>query len=220
MTALYRVTTRPPGLTPVHHAPGRNFEAARQAGFNVATVLAIRHPNEVVDSLKAGAQVAPEHVRALWLKATLMAERNSRGVPRVWVDYANLLEDWRREIKRIAVELGIELDCSDERAVDEFLTPDLRHHHRCGSVTDGFGASWISSAYEAMCTAAEDEPVNTLVLDSILQQYRASEHDFRVVFEADRRYSDRAITRILTPTFLKWVMDVRAIAHLRKGTWA
>ena len=24
MTALYRVTTRPPGLTPVHHAPGRN----------------------------------------------------------------------------------------------------------------------------------------------------------------------------------------------------
>lgn len=196
------------------------FDASREAGFNVATVLAIRHPNEVVYSLNAVAKVTPEHAGALWLKATLMAERSTRGVPRVFVDYANLLDDWRREIKRISVELGFELDCNDERVVDEFLTPDLRHHHQRGPVADHFGSNWISSVYAAAYSAAQDEPVDIHALDRVFEAYRAGERDFRMVFEADRRCSGRAITRVLTPTVLRWIMNIRAISHRRKGTWA
>ena len=58
--------------------------------------------------------------------------------PRVFVDYTALLEDWRRETKRFSAELVVELDCSGERAVDEFLTPNLRHR-RGGQILDRFG---------------------------------------------------------------------------------
>ena len=71
-----------------------------------------------------------------------------------------------------------------------------------------------------MYAAAQDEPVDTHALDLVFEGYRAGEHDFRVVFEADRRYSGRATTRVLTPTVLRWIMDARAIAHRRNGTWA
>ena len=79
-------------------------------------------------------------------------------MPRVFVEYANLLEDWRREIKRISAALAIDLDTRDEGAIDEFLTPNLRHHRNCGPVTEPFGADWMSAAYEALGAAARDEP--------------------------------------------------------------
>lgn len=195
------------------------FEAARNAGFHVAVVIAVRHPNEVIDSLQAVTGIEPELASALWLKASLLAEKETRCFPRVFVDYAALLEDWRREVKRVAVELDLELDWPDERAIDEFLTPDLRHH-RGGPIPDRFGAKWISKAYDVMYAAAQDQPVNTGALDRTFEQYLASEHDFRLVFEADRRYSAKTVTRLLKPVVLKWVMDVRATAHRRKGTWS
>ena len=110
------------------------FEAARQAGFDVAAVVAVRHPGEIIGSLakRAGQQnyvdSSPELTCAWWLKYILLAERDTRGVPRVFVEYSSLLEDWRREVKRISTALGIDLDTKDGGAVDEFLTPDLRHH--------------------------------------------------------------------------------------------
>ena len=91
------------------------FEAARQAGFDVAAVIAVRHPQEVIGSLEKRAasqnyvQASPELTSAWWLKYTLLAERDTRGVPRVFVEYANLLEDWRREVKRISAALEIDL---------------------------------------------------------------------------------------------------------------
>lgn len=196
------------------------FDAVRQAGRSVATVITVRHPNEVSDSLRAATPVAPEHASVLWLKASLLAERNSRGVPRVFVEYASLLEDWRRETKRIAASLDVELSCSDDAAVDGFLTSDLRHQRWSGRITERFGADWISSVYDEMSAAAHDQPVNLARLDAIFEQYRASERDFRVVFEADRDYSGRAVSRILTPAVVKWIMGYRAMVHRNKGTWA
>lgn len=195
------------------------FDAARQAGFNVATVIAVRHPSEVIGSLEAIATLTPEHASVLWLKASLLAERKTRSVPRVFVDYGRVLDDWRREVKRISVDLSVELDCGDEQAVDTFLTPELRHY-QSASITDRFGAKWISSVYGILSTAAHDGPINTPALDRILDEYLASERDFRAVFEAERRYSDKAMTRVLGPTVLKWIMDVRAMAHRHRGTWA
>ncbi|MEI8080662.1 MAG: sulfotransferase, partial [Actinomycetes bacterium] len=110
------------------------FEAARLAGFDPVAVIAVRHPEEVIASLAKRAS-RQNYVRASsaltsawWLKYTLLAERDTRGIPRVFVDYSNLLENWPREVKRVATALGIDLDSPDERAIGEFLEPDLRHH--------------------------------------------------------------------------------------------
>lgn len=162
---------------------GMWFEAARLAGFDVATAIAVRHPQEVIASLAAAGPMSPELSSAVWLKACLLAERHSRAVPRVFVDYANLLEDWRREIARIAKALAVDLDTRDEGAIDEFLTSDLRRQRHFGPVTDRFGTDWMSSVYQTMQAAARDEPWDTSALDRVFEAYRASEQDFRIAFE-------------------------------------
>jgi chlorite dismutase len=47
-------------------------------------------------------RVSPTLAGALWLKTNLIAERHTRDVPRVFIDYANLVEDWQREMERIS----------------------------------------------------------------------------------------------------------------------
>jgi hypothetical protein len=203
---------------------GMWFEAARRAGFDVVTVIAVRHPREVIASLakRAGRQNyvrdSPELTCAWWLKYTLLAEKNTRGLPRVFVEYANLLEDWRREVKRISVTLGVDLDTRHEDAIDEFLTTDLRHHRDLGPVTEPFGADWIAAVYDALSAAARDEPWDQSQLDRVYEAYRASEHGFRTALEDYGRY--RKLNRLMPPLLVKLSLGALALAHRRQGTWA
>ena len=137
---------------------GMWFEAARQAGFDPMAVIAVRHPHESIESITAAVGTSPEFGGALWLKYSLLAERNTRGVPRVFIEYANLMDNWRHEIKRISKTLAIDLDTRDELAIDQFLAPALRHHRHSGPVIELLGADWISATYEALSAAARDNP--------------------------------------------------------------
>ena len=197
---------------------GMWFEAARMAGFNVMAVIAVRHPQEVTASFAAAVRASPEFASALWLKYSLLAERDTRGLPRVFVEYANFVEDWRREVKRISVALAIDLSTRDEAAIEEFLTPDLHRQRHCGPVAEPFGADWISAVYEALRAAARDEPLDESALDRVYEAYRASEHGFRTAFKDFHRF--RKLFRLLRPAIVKLILEVFAIAHRRTGTWA
>jgi hypothetical protein len=200
------------------------FEGARQAGFDVAAVIAVRHPEEIIGSLekRAGQQnyveSSPELTCAWWLKYTLLAERGTRSVPRVFIEYRNLLDDWRREVKRIATALSVDLDVRDERAVDEFLTPELRHHQTRGPVTEPFGSDWIGTVYATLADAAREEPWDQSSLDRVYEAYGASERGFRQAFDDSRRYDN--LDRLMPPFLVKMGLGTLALAHRRKGTWA
>jgi hypothetical protein len=215
------VVIKEPKITTVS---GIWLEAARQAGFDVAAVIAVRHPQEVIGSLERRAarqnyvQASPQLTSAWWLKYTLLAERDTRGVPRVFVEYANVLEDWRREVKRISAALEIDLSTQDQGAVEEFLTPDLRHHRTGGAVPEPFGTDWMSVVYEALGAAARDEPWDGAALDRVFEAYRASEHGFRTAFEDSHRYL--RLNRVMPPFLVKLALEVLALAHRRSGTWA
>lgn len=196
------------------------FEAARQAGFDVAAVIAVRHPQEVISSIVKSWHVSRALASALWLKCNILAERNTRGVPRVFVDYANLLDDWRREMKRISTELPVDLHTQDEDAIEEFITPGLHRQRHRGPVTDLFGADWISLVYEALHDAAQDDPVDFSTLDRVFASYRQSERDFRKAFEDFHGLSHSMLFRIFRPVIARPVMEVMAMAHRHKGTWA
>ncbi|OBJ08480.1 hypothetical protein A5624_20415 [Mycobacterium sp. 1482292.6] len=196
------------------------FEAARQAGFDVASVIAVRHPQEVISSIVKSWHVSPALASALWLKCNILAERNTRGVPRVFVDYANLLDDWRREMKRISTELPVELHTQDEDAIEQFITPGLHRQRHRGPVTDLFGADWISLVYEALHDAAQDDPVDFSTLDRVFASYRQGERDFRKAFEDFHGLSHSMLFRIFRPVIARPVMEVMAMAHRHKGTWA
>ncbi|OBK76831.1 hypothetical protein [Mycobacterium sp. 1164985.4] len=202
------------------------FDAARLTGVDVAAVIPVRHPHEVIASQAAAGPMSPELTSAIWLKYTLLAERQTRGLPRVFVSYADLLDDWRRELARISKSLAIDLRPRDEAAIEEFLTPDLRHQRYSGPVTERFGTDWMSTAYDAMQAASRDKPWDESVLDRVFEEYRLTEHDFRTAFEnyqalvsmgVDRVYSNRVPFR---PTIKKLIHEAVATARGRKGIWA
>lgn len=166
------------------------FEAASRLGLAIRVVIAVRHPEEVVASLSARDQACPELSSALWLKYNLLAERESRACPRVFVEYANLLHDWRREIARIGTALSLELSASDASAVDEFLRQDLRRQRHHGAISEPFGLPWVSRTYAALSAASRDEPLDTNELDDVFNAYKASERGFRLAVDEFRSRVD------------------------------
>lgn len=159
------------------------FEAVRQLNLPMGVVVPVRHPVEVAASLETRDHASPELSSALWLKYNLLAERQSRDIPRVFVDYVNLLTDWRGEVSRIAAALSIDLSVRNEDAIEEFLRHDLRRQRHSGQLPEIFGQPWVSRVYGALSAAARDEPVDTVALDEVFDAYRTCERAFRVAFE-------------------------------------
>ena len=159
------------------------FQAASQLGYSIRVVIPVRHPQEVVASLATRDGASTELASALWLKYNLLAERNSRPFQRVFVEYPNLLRDWRVEVGRISTALSIDLAVRDEQAIDAFLRPDLRHERGEGQITEVFDRPWLATVYAALSAAACDDPVDGSAMDEIFESYRASERAFRVALE-------------------------------------
>jgi hypothetical protein len=159
------------------------LEANRRAGFTAKSVMSIRHPDQVAASLAARDGVSIELSSVLWLKYSLLAERRSRGLQRVFVEYSNLLEDWRREVGRISESLRIDFSPSDEATIDQFVDRELHRQKYSGEPSDLFGQSWTADAYTALSAAARDVPLNTRTLDAIFSSFTACERTFRVSLE-------------------------------------
>jgi hypothetical protein len=195
------------------------FEATRLAGFDIAIVIAVRQPQEVVASLAKLMRAQPQLSSALWLKYNLLAERQTRGMRRVFVEYANLLANWLPEIERISAALSIDLSARDEAAIEEFLKPDLRRQRDCGSLPELGGTDWISETYQTLHAAARDELMDESALDRVFSAYRATEHDFRTAFDDYRHHSNNVLVRMSRP-FVWKLMEGVALANRRRGTWA
>jgi hypothetical protein len=190
------------------------FGEARNAGLEPCAVIAVRHPGQACASLQQMAlHPPPELAGALWLKHNLIAEHSTRPVSRVFVEYTKLLKDWRVEMKRISTTLNLDLDLVAD--VDEFLTADLCHQ------TDEhipvlFGQDWTVRVWEMLSAAARDHPVDETGFDEVFGAYRAAEHDFRVAVGDWRKARKSAV-----PPWLGRVgLELAALAHRRRGTWA
>lgn len=159
------------------------FEAARKASTNAKVVIPIRHPDQVAASLAARDGISADLSSVLWLKYNFLAERSSRKLPRVFVEYVNLLSDWRKEIGRIAQRLAIDLSDTNEAAIDGFLDPNFHRQRSCGKPSDILGQTWTSDTYMALSAAARDEPLNLQKLDSTFSAFVACERTFRRALE-------------------------------------
>ena len=104
-------------------------QVAEDLGADLATLTMLRHPAEVVGSKNAYyyRKESPERRRvgetsrvASWVNVALFGELATRGRPRSFVRYTDLLIDWRKEVERIAKELdlGIHDGLPDEGVVD------------------------------------------------------------------------------------------------------
>jgi hypothetical protein len=155
------------------------FEASRRASITAKVVIPIRCPDQVAASLAARDGVSAELSSVLWLKYNFLAERSSRKLPRVFVEYHNLLSDWRKEICRISERLAVDLSDADEVAIGRFLDPSLHRQRSRDRPSDMLGQTWTSNTYTALSAAARDEPLDLQKIDDAFSAFAASERTFR-----------------------------------------
>lgn len=172
--------------------------AAAEAGFAPKVIHIFRNPADVALSLAARDGMALDRACALWQKYNLLGEHDARMVPRAFVSYETLIEDWERTIARCAAEIGVGLtvDAAARRAVETFLSPQLRHH-RSGKIErhamTPAQRKAVRVAYGALQRAAGGT-LDTAVFDSLLLEYSA-----RWASGTDRHERDVRLSPAATP---------------------
>jgi hypothetical protein len=154
---------------------------ATGAGWDVKIAVPVRHPREVGASLAQaqGKPVDHDFSDALWIKYNLLAERDTRDYPRVFVTYDQLLADGRGQLKRIATALDLELDLDHERdeAVGSFLDKKLRHH---AAEPDLVSANpWVAEIYRQLTELAVDGELDRAGMDRLYALYISAERMIR-----------------------------------------
>jgi hypothetical protein len=116
-------------------------EAAAEVGLDLCHISMLRHPAEVVGSRRTyyAKSEDPKEIRryelsnlARWVNNSLINERETRGRPRAFVRYVDLLGDWRSVAQKLGEDLGLRFDADvtlpEPHEVDEFIDPRLRRH--------------------------------------------------------------------------------------------
>lgn len=107
------------------------LRALADTGISPAAVVVVRHPLEVVGSLRARNGWGRAHSLLMWAQHLVEAERATRAVPRVLVTFDEVLSDWGKAAARIERELAIAWPRHPDEAradIEAFLDPDARRH--------------------------------------------------------------------------------------------
>ncbi|HEY4114905.1 MAG TPA: hypothetical protein VGM17_12695 [Rhizomicrobium sp.] len=156
--------------------------AARRLGYCPKIVHIFRNPKDVAASLAGRYDMPREHAYAEWLKYNLLPERNTRDLPRVFLSYAELLNDWRRIVRRCNTALGLDLkfDAGVAREVEEFLSPDLQHHATAvfDESDDPSPSAWMARVYRVLQQAATSGTIDIAEMDRVYAQYAAADRLF------------------------------------------
>jgi hypothetical protein len=108
------------------------LRSAAALGIETSFITMLRHPTEIMSSARTwyGTWQSDASRAAAWLNVTLQAELATRGAPRAFVRYDDLLANWPREIARVAELLDLPwlvgIEKSGDPEVDAFVDPALR----------------------------------------------------------------------------------------------
>jgi hypothetical protein len=176
-------------------------ESLQSKSCEPRVVIPVRHPSEVAGSLFARDGIPHAKACLLWLRHLLDAERATREIPRAWVHYDDLLNDWPAVTKRIAQHLGLSWPTLPEEAagkISAFLSTDLRHHvashHDLLLRSDVVG--WVRRTYAAVNGLIADGPVEACLRE--LDQVR-TEFDTACLAFGDLIEPGREVATVQTP---------------------
>ncbi|MBW1974201.1 MAG: sulfotransferase domain-containing protein [Deltaproteobacteria bacterium] len=94
-------------------------------------VICLRNPVDVAKSLERRDKFPLEKGVRLWLTYVSSALEHTQDQPRLLVFYEDVMENWRRELKRLAQFIGkpeLAEEVTVQSAVGEFVTNELYHH--------------------------------------------------------------------------------------------
>lgn len=168
-------------------------EVLKALGAEPRFVLPVRNPLEVSASLARAHEMDQQRGRLLWLQHFLLAERETRGSPRVFVTYEQLVDDWRRTVGRIRDEVEIVLPRWSRRAeveVDRFLTDALRNHVVPNDAVEVRAdvAEWVRATHRWAERAATGGRPSPRTLDKVADAFFAAESAFGpIVAQSEHR---------------------------------
>jgi hypothetical protein len=144
-------------------------QAFEQNSIAPKYIFSLRTPYAVVASLAHRDGIAHGRAALLYLAYLLEAERQTRGKPRVFVQYEALLADWPTTMGTIAQ--GLQVSALDPSAlsedaiarVDAFLAPELNHAPQAQEYLGSARPMQLAWAlYECLC-APQDEQSQTFL---------------------------------------------------------
>jgi len=161
-------------------------------------IIPVRRVGACVLSARSSAPSQPDELtQQIWLRSNLLAERSSRRMQRVFVEYSNLMNDWELQISRVSSILNVGLRVEENRSsVRQFLDP-LLHHHRNAyddPINDAPILDWCEAVYREFSAAAADKQLAQNRIDKIYSSFISAERSFRVARDFFRKNFDPAGT--------------------------
>jgi hypothetical protein len=170
-------------------------KAADGIGVDVSVASLLRHPAEAVSSALKwyGDWQTPASRTVSWINIMLEVERVTRGRPRVFVRYDDLLSDWSAQMSRTAAALELpslaSLDPAVVTAIDTLVDPTL---HRQKVTLSDVG---VPSALEVMTEElwqelvglsrpGGDDAASSVRLDEARERYRSFYADVEAIAQS------------------------------------
>jgi hypothetical protein len=160
-------------------------------GAEPHAIIPIRHPLEVAASLKKRDGFVKAKSLLLWLQHFLLAERDTRHLPRSFVLYDNLLRDWQDTAAKIESDLQIVLPRRSHQAtveIEEFLQTELRHHQQpLDSLSQRQEiVQWVTEAFDWGVRASRGEAVDPEMLAPLYAAFQEADRAFGPVVAQQR----------------------------------
>ncbi|MEM9903656.1 MAG: hypothetical protein AAF921_01335 [Cyanobacteria bacterium P01_D01_bin.44] len=148
-------------------------------------VIPIRHPLEIAASLKKRDGFTCSKSLLLWLQHFLCAERDTRDIPRTFISYSSLLDDWRGVVHQIETDLDFSFPTISHTTTLEseaFLHSGLRHHLISKELADRPDiVNWVAQAYDWAIKVVDGQAPNVKELDAIYGAYAEADKAFGAV---------------------------------------
>lgn len=126
----------------------------------------LREPSEVAASLARRNGFSRPTAELLWAQHVALAERDTRDMPRNFIQYHSLLNDWRTTLVRIATQIpGLDLE-SRRDEINQFLDPTRRRQRDDGHNANSEVVTRLRRTMFASCNGSEPD---CCVVDDVLQ---------------------------------------------------
>ncbi|MFC3322104.1 sulfotransferase family protein [Mesorhizobium cantuariense] len=185
---------------------------------DVRYVLIERNPLAVIASLAKRDRFTMCFSALLWLRHGLEAERATRGRPRVFLSYEDMLDDWQDGIEAITSALGINWPRSEmewQATLSNHFSENHRHHVASAYQleADPDINDWIKQAYRAMKALEKDpadgaamlqldtvrgsfDSLSTVFGDAFFSEMSARESAAAERFEQQRQAADQRVMEL------------------------
>ena len=154
-------------------------DVARRVGWRDHYCLVHRNPVEVAMSLKARNGFCAEKSLLLWVQHNLLAERYTRGRPRLIFSFESFLDDPAALLERLADAFEITWDTSVKKVAGRlsgFVSKSLHHQIHDGQFSESnlpWQSELVKAVYEAMNQASDSDTDMSRTFDSLLDDFNS-----------------------------------------------